>query len=66
MAGGLQGAADAVLDRVVSGQPRVPGVVAIATDRRGSIYEGAAGQRMLGEEAGMTTDRQGTEWAGRA
>jgi methyl acetate hydrolase len=30
--------------------------VAIATDRRGSIYEGAAGRRMLGEDAEMTAD----------
>jgi methyl acetate hydrolase len=34
----------------------VPGVVAMATDRRGSIYEGAAGKRVLGQDADMTTD----------
>ena len=56
MAGSVQGAADAVLDRVVSGHPRVPGVVARATDRRGTIQEGAAGLRRLGAEAAMTTD----------
>jgi methyl acetate hydrolase len=41
---------------VVSGSPRVPGVVAIATDRGGNIYEGAAGKRVLGQEADMTPD----------
>jgi methyl acetate hydrolase len=33
----LKSAADAVLHRVVSGSPSVPGVVAIATDRSGNI-----------------------------
>ena len=44
----LKTVADAILHRMVSDTPRVPGVVAIATDRRGNIYEGAAGQRVLG------------------
>jgi methyl acetate hydrolase len=48
--------ADAVLQRVVSRPPRVPGVVAIATDRRGNVYEGAAGKRVLGQDAEMTPD----------
>jgi CubicO group peptidase (beta-lactamase class C family) len=48
--------ADAVLQRVVSRPPRVPGVVAIATDRRGNVYEGAAGKRVLGQDAEMTSD----------
>nr|WP_294517786.1 serine hydrolase domain-containing protein [uncultured Rhodopila sp.] len=52
----LRTAADAILQRVVSGDPRVPGVVAFAADKRGNIYEGAAGQRQLGQDAGMTTD----------
>jgi methyl acetate hydrolase len=56
MVGSLKTAADAVLHRVVSGSPRVPGVVAIATDRTGNIYEGAAGKRVLGQEAAMTPD----------
>jgi methyl acetate hydrolase len=56
MAQDLKSAADAVLRRVVSGQPSVPGVVAMATDRRGNTYEGAAGKRMTGEGADMTTD----------
>src|ERR1700733_2023733 len=56
MAQDLKSAADAVLRRVVSGQPSVPGVVAMATDRRGKTYEGAAGKRMIGQDADMTTD----------
>lgn len=47
---------DAVLQGVVEGDPGVPGVVAIATDREGNIYEGAAGKRVLGEDADMTID----------
>ncbi|HEX6013980.1 MAG TPA: serine hydrolase domain-containing protein, partial [Geminicoccaceae bacterium] len=57
MSSELKSACDAVLQRVVSGSPRVPGVVAMATDRRGNISEGAAGQRALGGDgAAMTTD----------
>ena len=52
----LQGAADAVLNRVVGGQPRVPGVVAMVTDRDGNVYEGTAGHRERGGEQEMTTD----------
>jgi len=47
--------ADAVVQSVVEGQPRVPGVVAMVTDRERNIYEGAAGERVLGGQA-MTTD----------
>ncbi len=56
MGNGLTAAADAVLDGVVSGSPRVPGVVALATNREGNIYEGAAGLRSLGNGQAMTTD----------
>jgi methyl acetate hydrolase len=52
----LKNAADAILQRVVSASPRVPGVVATATSRMGTIYEGAAGKRALGQEANMTSD----------
>ena len=52
----LKSAADAVLNGVVTSDPRVPGVVAMATDRRGNIYEGAFGKRRLGQDADMTTD----------
>ena len=34
----------------------VPGVVAMATDRNGTLYEGAFGKRVLGQDAAMTTD----------
>ena len=56
MGNGLAAAADAVLDGVVSGSPRVPGVVALATNREGNIYEGAVGLRSLGNGQAMTTD----------
>ncbi|MBV9777683.1 MAG: beta-lactamase family protein [Acetobacteraceae bacterium] len=56
MSNGLKDACDAVLRKVVSGSPRVPGVVAMATDRRGTIYEGAAGKRVLGQDADMAAD----------
>lgn len=52
----LSKAADAVLEGVVSASPRVPGVAAIATDRDGNIYEGAAGDRALGGDDAFTTD----------
>ena len=47
---------DSVLNGVVEGNPRVPGVVAMVTDRKGNIYEGAAGVRDLSTNAPMTTD----------
>jgi CubicO group peptidase (beta-lactamase class C family) len=34
----------------------VPGVVAMATNRDRSLYEGAFGKRILGQDAAMTTD----------
>jgi len=37
----------------------VPGVVAVATDREGTIYERAFGKRVLGQEAPMTLDTIG-------
>lgn len=49
-------AADAVLEKAVSGSTRVPGVVAIATDRERNIYERAAGKRSLDSDADMTLD----------
>ena len=36
--------------------PGIPGVVAMATDRAGNFYEGAAGVRRLGDPAPMTLD----------
>lgn len=47
---------DSVLNGVVDGNPRVPGVVAMVTDRKGNIYEGAAGVRDLSTNVPMTTD----------
>jgi methyl acetate hydrolase len=52
----FRAAADAVLEGVVSSSPRVPGVVAMVTDRHRNIYEGAAGKRRLDRNADMTTD----------
>ena len=48
--------ADAVLHRSVNVAGGVPGVVAMATDRRANFYEGAAGRRQLGQDQPMTTD----------
>jgi methyl acetate hydrolase len=49
-------AADAVLNDVVTSSPRVPGVVAMVTNRNRNIYEGAAGKRRLDQPADMTAD----------
>lgn len=51
----LKSSIDFILSRVTSGSPRVPGVVAMVTDKQGDIYEGAAGDRVLGG-AKMTPD----------
>lgn len=48
--------ADDILNKVVTSQPRVPGVVAMVTDRESNIYEGAAGVRRLDGDTAMTTD----------
>jgi methyl acetate hydrolase len=53
---GLKEAADEVLRATVENTGGVPGVVAMATDRKGNIYEGAAGKRDLGTGVAMTTD----------
>lgn len=42
---------DPILSRCVSGERRVPGVVACVTDRHGDVYRRAAGERRLGGEA---------------
>jgi methyl acetate hydrolase len=44
----LQRACDAILQKVATGKDRVPGVVAMITDRSANVYEGAAGERILG------------------
>src|SRR5580704_3349007 len=56
MATDFKASADAVLNRLVTSEPRVPGVVAMATDRQRNIYEGAAGKRRLDRDADTTTD----------
>ncbi|MHC2330904.1 methyl acetate hydrolase AcmB [Bradyrhizobium sp. USDA 4454] len=56
MSTNFSAAADAILDGVVTSNPRVPGVVAMVTDRHRNIYEGAAGKRRLDRPADMTTD----------
>jgi methyl acetate hydrolase len=45
-----------LLDTVTAGPQRVPGVVAAITGRDGLLYEGASGQRTLGQAGAMTTD----------
>jgi methyl acetate hydrolase len=52
----LQAGCDQILNRVTQGPQRVPGVVAMITDRAQNIYQGAAGQRQLGEPQPMTLD----------
>jgi len=52
----LEAALDAVLDQAVHRHGGAPGVVAMATDRTGNFYEGAAGTRELGQDSPMTTD----------
>ncbi len=48
--------ADAILRKATEAEPRVPGAVALATNREGNFYEGAAGVRRLGESAPITAD----------
>lgn len=52
----IRSAADAVLAYTVGRAGGAPGVVAMATDRQGNFYEGAAGKRELGKDEPMTTD----------
>lgn len=46
---------DAILNRLSTGEGRVPGVVAMVTDRDGTVYSGSAGERRIGG-APMTED----------
>ena len=55
--------AEDVLKSVTTGTSRVPGVVAMATDRKKNIYEGAAGVRELGKDQAMTTDTVVCFWS---
>src|SRR5688572_11563167 len=54
----LQSEADALLQKAVASGD-VPGVVAVATDRDGTIYEGGFGERVLGRGESMTPDTVG-------
>lgn len=45
-----------ILDSAVAGTARVPGVVAMITDRAGTIFEGAAGVRRLDQPAEIEID----------
>src|SRR5258708_1469642 len=56
MGNNLKSACDGILRKVATGKDRVPGVVAMITDRSANIYEGAAGERILGASQAMTTD----------
>jgi methyl acetate hydrolase len=56
MGSNLRNACDGILQKVVSGKSRVPGVVAMITDRSANIYQGAAGERSLGGGQAMTAD----------
>ena len=53
--GSLKENADALL-RSAAEAGDIPGVVAMATNREGAIYEGGFGQRVLGKNVAMTTD----------
>ncbi|ATG49060.1 1,4-butanediol diacrylate esterase [Celeribacter ethanolicus] len=46
---------DSILGNLSTGETRVPGVVAMATDRTGTIYSGQAGERRIGGDP-MTED----------
>jgi len=52
----IQQAADTVLSYTTRRFGGAPGVVAMATDRNGNIYEGASGKRELGKDQAMTID----------
>ena len=56
MGNDLKSMCDGILRRVTTGATRVPGVVAMVTDRQRNIYEGAAGKRRLDKDADMTAD----------
>src|ERR1700761_868336 len=51
----MKAAADSLLKDSVS-KGDVPGVVAVATDAKGTTYEGGFGKRVLGQPAEMSPD----------
>ncbi|HMM75905.1 MAG TPA: serine hydrolase domain-containing protein [Gammaproteobacteria bacterium] len=56
MSAALRTTLDSILRYTTNNAGGAPGVVAMATDREGNFYEGAAGRRQLGQDAPMTTD----------
>ncbi len=56
----LRERADTLLRDAVASRS-VPGVVAMATDREGTLYEGAFGERMLGSGEAMTRRQRGLD-----
>src|SRR5262249_13767369 len=56
MGNDLRSACDGILQRVTTGKDRVPGVVAMITDRSANSYEATAGERILGSGQAMTPD----------
>ena len=56
MSAQLKTACDDILQRVTTVKDRVPGVVAMVTDRSANIYEGATGERIMGSGKAMTLD----------
>lgn len=52
----LQRALDAHLQQTTERHGGAPGVVAMVTDRKGNLYEGAAGTRELGQDKPMALD----------
>ena len=51
----IKSCCDAILNDVTTGASRVPGVVAMVTDRSNNIYSGSSGERRIGGEP-MTED----------
>ncbi|QSR85268.1 serine hydrolase [Methylacidimicrobium sp. B4] len=56
MAPDFRSALDPILERTVTGRPGVPGVVAMVTGRRGTLYEGVAGKRRIDRPEEMRAD----------
>ena len=52
----FQQTADDILSSVTTSDSRVPGVVAMVTDRTRNVYEGSAGVRSMEADTTMTTD----------
>ena len=52
----LKSTLDTVLAQTTQRHGGAPGVVAMATDRNGNFYQGAAGTRELGKDSPMATD----------